>query len=150
MCRCYPSLLILPVMQIVHTLEPVVSVVGKWVVAAIFPFFVQTSSIVFPDFPKWLGQWWSKNGRWGRVSVLDEIVQTLDSPAWLLNYCCKEDECMCRLFTGGYLHEVGVHPQLLSVMVSRFGVVYVLPHSAKLTVNVPELVFPMAWFSMCR
>ena len=55
MCRCYLSLLVLPAVLRVCKLEPEVSVVGNSIVVVFFPFAVQTSSIVSPDFQKICG-----------------------------------------------------------------------------------------------
>ena len=63
------------------------------------------------------------NGRFGRPSVLDEIVRILNSPAQMLHWqafsggiYCKEDKNVLGV---GYLHVVSVHLQWLNLMVGR-------------------------------
>ena len=77
--------------------------------------------------------------------------------------CCKEDDC--RLFTGDYLHESGVHLQMLSMMVGTLAgwlmyfpallnCVLMLQNamggSWTTSFTLHDLVFPMTWFLMCR
>ena len=150
-----------------------VSVAGNLVVVVIFPFVVSTSSIVFPNFPMRYGCWWSMNGdlvgfstgwnsKESQISCCSVTLMSIPNGNMLER---RWVHCWCRLFTGGYLHAVNVHLQMFSLMVGGFAGWFMyfsaLPNLVSIFQNstgcsgtssfmLHDLVFTLAWFSMCR
>ena len=170
MCRCHPSLLVLPVVLRVYKMELKVSVVGISVVVAFFPSAVQTSSIVSQisqggmgiDDPRMAGgvgfQYWLKY-YWLPALLFDCCTDKCNQLYYAVKKMCAgylqvtiymSKVCMFNCWVWWLVSWQDVWCTLWLCQIACQWSRTQMGHLCTMSFTLHDLIFHLAWFSMCR